>query len=129
MSEGTKPGATNQATPEQLAQAAAVAERTRIGGIQNCEEAKGRSALASHLAFNTSMSVDDAKAVMAAAPQEAAAPAASANPLHAAMAATPNPNVGADGAAGEGGGTTLSAAAQILQAYTLATGEKSPAAK
>lgn len=127
MSEGTKPGATNQATPEQLAQAAAT-ERTRIGGIQNCEEAKGRSALASHLAFNTNMSVDDARAVMAAAPKEAAAPAAAVNPLHAAMANTPNPNVGADGAAGEGG-STLSTAQQILQAYTLATGEKPVTAK
>lgn len=126
MSEGTKPGATNQATPEQLAQAAAT-ERTRISGIQTSEEAKGRSALASHLAFNTSMSVDEAKAVMAAAPKEAAAPAAAVNPLHAAMAASKNPNVGADAADGEPG--EMSEAAMILKDYSLATGHKSSVAK
>lgn len=48
---------------------------TRIGAILNCEEAKGREALAAHLAFKTSTSADDAKMLLAAAP--IAAPAAS----------------------------------------------------
>ena len=107
MSEGTKPGATNQATPEQLAQAQAdgrTAERARVSGIQSCDEAKGRTALASHLAFNTSMSVDEAKAILAAAPAEAttATAATQGNGFKAAMDAGTHPNVGADGnAAGQ----------------------------
>jgi hypothetical protein len=63
-------------------------------------EAKGREQLADHLALNTSLSVDDAKAILAAAPL---AKAEDVNPkqpanlaFRAAMASTPNPNVGAD---------------------------------
>ncbi len=103
MSEGTKPGATNQATPEQLTQAQAegrTAERARVSGIQSCDEAKGRTALASHLAFNTEMSVEAAKAILAAAPAEqAAASTAQGNGFKAAMDAGKHPNVGADGTA------------------------------
>ena len=106
MTEATKPGADNKATPEELATAqseARTAERARVAGIQGSDEAKGRSTLANHLAFNTSMSVADAKAILAAAPQETAA-AAAGNPLKEAMDAGNQPNVGADttGAAGDG---------------------------
>lgn len=84
------------------------AERSRVQGIQSCEEAKGREALANHLAFNTEMSVADAKAMLAVAPTAAAAPAAAAttNTLHQAMANTAQPNVGADAAAGAAGAAT-----------------------
>lgn len=40
----------------------------RIGAILNCEEAKGREALAAHIAFKTAMSADDAKGMLAASP-------------------------------------------------------------
>jgi signal peptide peptidase SppA len=49
------------------------AERERVSGILNCEEAKGKSALAQHLALNTSMSVADAKAALSVASAEGAA--------------------------------------------------------
>lgn len=101
MSNAAKePGAENKATPEQLAQAttdAKKAERERVSGIQSCEEAKGRESLASHLAFSTEMSVDDAKKLLAAAPKGTES-AASANPFKSAMESTSNPNVGAEGA-------------------------------
>lgn len=82
----------------------AKAERERISAIMGCDEAKGRSTLANHIAFNTSMSVDDAKSMLAASPAEAAAPAPAKaenedDPLAAAMAKTEQPKVGADAAA------------------------------
>lgn len=67
------------------------AERARIAGIIGHPEASGRRQLAEHIAFKTSSSIEDAIAMLAAAPKEAAA---SANPLAAAMARTPNPAVG-----------------------------------
>ncbi len=70
---------------------AAAAERTRIAAITGSDEAKGRSQLASHIAFNTAMSADDAKKLLAASPKEAGA-----SPLAAAMAGVPNPAVGTD---------------------------------
>ncbi len=97
MTDATKPGADNKATPEQLAQAQAEgqkAERARVSGIQTCEEAKGRAALANHLAFNTAMSVDEAKAILAVAPVETQQ--ATGNGFKAAMDADKHPRVGAD---------------------------------
>lgn len=122
MTEATKPGADNKATPEELATAqseARTAERARVSGIQGSDEAKDRSALANHLAFNTSMSVADAKAILAAAPQETAAPVAAGNPLKEAMDAGKHPNVGAD-TTGAAGDDKLNAAAGILAAAKAA---------
>lgn len=53
----------------------AASERARIEAIVTCDEAKGREDSAKHLAFKTSMSLDDAKGVLAGV---AAAPPASA---------------------------------------------------
>lgn len=52
--------------------AATAAERTRISGILGCEAATGRTALASHIAFNTAMSVEDAGVMLGAAGVEQA---------------------------------------------------------
>lgn len=41
-------------------------ERSRIASIMGCDEAKGRETLANHIAFNTEMSVDDAKRMLGA---------------------------------------------------------------
>ncbi|QPB11459.1 head maturation protease [Providencia phage Kokobel1] len=46
----------------------AKAEQARIKGILNCEEAKGRESLANHIAFNTSMSEEEAKGMLLATP-------------------------------------------------------------
>lgn len=131
-------------TPENNAPAAAApvvdqaavqkAERERVGGILNCEEAKGRSDLANHLAMNTSMSVDEAKATLAKAPGAAAEPAAAApaapaaatpaagNQFAHAMANTQHPNVGADGTLAGGGTADEDASASILNSYGAITG-------
>lgn len=54
----------------------AVAERDRIAGIINCEAAKDRPKLANHLAFSTSMSVEEATAMLNFAGVETQAAAA-----------------------------------------------------
>jgi signal peptide peptidase SppA len=132
MSEKSTPGSDDQALATANAAAEArTAERARISGIQSCEEAKGRETLANHLALNTDMSVDAAKAILAASPTAAATPAAATpaaaapNGFKAAMDASQHPNVGADaadGGAGAGEGATL--AQQILRDQALATGVK-----
>jgi signal peptide peptidase SppA len=107
------------------------AERERVSGILNCEEAAGKSKMANHLAFNTNMSVADAKAMLAVAGTEAAAPAPqqpAESGFAAAMNRTGNPQVGADGAvagqAGNGGDGKPNAAAQIMADYERASGIK-----
>jgi len=52
--------------------AAVKADRARIAAITGCEEAQGRGALANHIAMNTDMDLDAAKAMLAAAPKESA---------------------------------------------------------
>lgn len=122
MSDATKPGADSKAPEMEQAKAeAASAERARISGITTCEEAKGRTKLAEHLAFNTSMSVDESKKVLAAAPAEATTPAAgAANPFKAAMDASKHPEVGADGADNGDGGEEAKGASGILAAARAA---------
>ena len=124
-------------TAEQVAAAVAAgiaAERTRVSSIMGCDEAKNRGKLANHLAMSTSMSLEEAKVILSAAAEEAkpAAPAAgNGAAFQAAMAGTPNPNVGADNAANGGGGSNAPAdkAAGILGDFYAVTGEKPAQAK
>lgn len=124
-----KPGA-SAADPAAIAQASAEAqkaERTRVSGILNCEEATGRTQLATHLALNTSMSVDEAKTTLAAVPvvePKADTTKPGDNRFKTAMDNGAHPNVGADGAAGAEGGDGESASARILRNQEAATGLK-----
>lgn len=125
----TEPGAGTQASAtksaEQAANEARVAERARVSGIMGCEEAKGREALANHLAMNTEMSVDDAKAVLAAAPKaEEKATKPASNAFAEAMNKDTHPNVGAD-TSGSGEQAASDPAAQILADQRRATGAPS----
>jgi hypothetical protein len=104
------------------AAASADAERARIKGIVGCAEAKGREALADHLAFNTSMGVEEARGLLNAAPKQDAEPQAASNPFEAAMNASDNPNVGASAGKGEEQREDLGAA--LLRSYSLASGMK-----
>lgn len=131
MADQEKPGAQAASTQDTAAaaQEARTAERARIQGIQSCDESKGREKLASHLALNTDLSVDAAKAILAASPAEktqAAAPAAAVNPFDAAMNASAHPQVGADatGDAPNQEQTAASAARSILADFSLASGRK-----
>jgi len=105
------------------------AERTRCHTITNCEEAKGKGTLASYIAFQTNMSAEEAKGMLAAAPGEttAAAPVVVApvvavvDPFKASMDNGQQPNVGADG---QPLGESLEAPKgnELLSAYALAYG-------
>lgn len=90
--------------------AGVTAERQRIAAILGCDEAKGKSALANHIAMNTSMSLDDAKGMLAAAAVEAPATATTTTAettdtgFTGAMS-TGNPEVGGGNGGGNGNGT------------------------
>lgn len=95
----TEPQAQTPQAP--VAQADANAERSRIQSIITAEAATNNSKLAHHLAFNTSMSVEDAIQTLNAAAQDVkeqpvAQQPAAVNLLADAMAQTAQPNVGAD---------------------------------
>ena len=93
-----------QFSAEQVAAQVAAARKegaehmqARIREISTSDEAKGREQLAQHLAFNTSMSSDEAKALLAVSAKEVAPSAASqVNALADAMAKLANPSVGTD---------------------------------
>jgi len=149
MSDQTKPGATtpaattavagppvppptdNAAALQQASNDARTAERARVKGIIGCEEAKDKTALANHLAMETSMTVDEAKAMLkVAAPQ---ATASGTNAFQAAMNNSQHPNVGAggeDGGSGDPKADVAHAKAQeILASQQKATGLKLIASK
>ena len=104
------------------------AERQRVGAIIGHPNAKGREAMANHLAFKTDMSVDDAAALLAVAPvarvevvektEEAAKPKN--EKFVAAMNRDDHPNVGQDGKPTESAEKTQ--ANELMEAFTAATG-------
>lgn len=122
MTTTTTVGAAEQNQSQQMSDVEArKAERQRISEITGCEEAKGKSKLANHLALNTEMSVEDAKSVLAAASEEVQPVAATTNPLEQAMNATGG-GAGVTVEASADGTTEMSAAEQILMNQKLVTG-------
>ncbi|WP_301361852.1 S49 family peptidase [Stutzerimonas nitrititolerans] len=100
--------------------AAASAERTRVQGILQHAEAEGRGQMAEHLAFSTDMSVEQAGALLAAAPKEQAANLDASTALDKLMAAEEQPNVNA----AAGGDQKTNKAQAIASAWSAATGVK-----
>lgn len=104
------------------------AERQRVGAIIGHPNAKGREAMANHLALNTEMSVDDAAALLAVAPvahvevvektEEAAKPKN--EKFVEAMNQDDHPNVGPDGKPTES--AEKNQANELMEAFTAATG-------
>lgn len=82
------------------AKAGADAERARVSAILTHAEAGGRRTLAEHLAFKTTQSVDEAVAMLAAAPKET--PPATGNRFAAAMDKEGNPKIAPDAAVSAG---------------------------
>lgn len=121
-----EPGKDNEApSTEALTKAASdarVAERARVAGIIGSEEAKGRSDLANHLAMETELSVDAARAILAKAPSAETSKQSAGNPFEAAMDKSKHPNVGADAAAAAG--EDDDPVARILASQAAATGIK-----
>lgn len=105
------------------------AERQRVGAIIGHPNAKGREAMANHLALNTDMSADDAAALLAVAPvaqaaapekKEEATPAKTNDKFVEAMDKDDNPNIGPDGKTEEK--VEKSGANELMDAFTAATG-------
>lgn len=122
------PAATDpaQSASEQSQQAD---ERSRIKGIMSCAEAQGRGELANHLAFETSMSVDDAKGILAAAPKATTEQSQEQKPasdaFSQAMQTEDHPNLSADGVDEQAEtGTVDAQASAILADFKAATGAK-----
>lgn len=107
----------------------------RIGAILNCEEGKGKSKLANHLAFNTTMSAEDAKKTLAAATEEKAeAPAnepeatAGKGPLSEAMKKDANKSAGTGGGdEDEEDGEKKSRSSRVVANFRAATGYRAAA--
>lgn len=118
--ESTAATAEQQETVQTVAEKPQVdgkaAERQRIQGILNCEEAKDRSKLANHLALSTDLSVEDARKVLAASATEQTE--TTANAFTQAMDTGKNPDVGAGG---DTEASEDSAAKRILKAQALVT--------
>lgn len=104
------------------------AERQRVGAIIGHPNAKGREAMANHLALNTDMSVDDAAALLAVAPVAQAevpekkeeATTQTNSKFVEAMDKDENPNIGPDGKAEDK--VEKSGANELMEAFTAATG-------
>jgi signal peptide peptidase SppA len=132
MSEKTtQPGAEGQTSAideTAVAASARTAERERMAAILNCEEAADKPKLANHLALNTDMSAEAAKAVLAAAAPEREPKAAAEDQNHfaAVMNASKHPEVGAGGGESDPAatGAPVKAASRILAAQEKATGRQ-----
>lgn len=115
----TPAAAAAPATNEQALAEARTAERARVAGITGSDEAKGKSQLANHLAMNTDMNVDQAKAVLSAAAPEASTAATAGNPFKTTMDADKHPGVGAsENPGGEGGETAYQRIMSDQAAFT-----------
>ena len=127
---GTSEASNDETTGDSLMELneAKQAERQRVGAIIGHPNAKGREAMANHLALNTDMSVDDAAALLAVAPvaqvevvektEEAAKPKN--EKFVEAMNQDDHPNVGPDGKPLESAEKTQ--ANELMEAFTAATG-------
>lgn len=73
----------------------AAAERSRVQAILGCDEAKTRPAMASHLALNGQLSVEDAKGILAVSQAENAGATKPAGADFAAAMGKDNPELGA----------------------------------
>lgn len=100
-------------------EAKATSERSRIKTILGHAEAKGRTDLANHLAFDTDMTVEAAAVLLAKSPRAAEQGAPE---FLTAMQGAGNPDVGA-GTEGGGGGDDTSAAVQSIVAAAKAAGD------
>lgn len=113
--------ATSQADNQATITAAADAERDRVRGILQHAEAEGRTSLAEHLAYETSMSVDEAGRMLAAAPKAADSQLDASTALDRLMESEQQPNLTAGASSGE---SETPEARRIAESWASATGVK-----
>lgn len=121
MSGTTSPSTPQASTPATAPNAGLVDEKARISGILNAEEAKGRTDLANHFAFQTDMSIDAARAALASAPMAAGSVESLGTALDVAMDKEKNPVIGDDPADGES--AQVDEAGDIMASFNAATGQ------
>jgi signal peptide peptidase SppA len=131
--EGDVPHDNKQpAAPDATALAEAkTAERARVNGILGHAEAKGRDALARHLALETDLSVEAAANILKASPVEKTEEPkkeTGAGAFADAMNKDRNPNLSAGDGKTEDGDPVALAASRLLTDYTAATGFTPPEA-
>jgi signal peptide peptidase SppA len=115
--------AIQEATQKAVAEALK-AERARTAAIMTSDEAKGREALASHLAHNTDMTAEMAIATLKVSPK---AGAEKTDPLGNAMKDIDHPDLKPDG--GEKKGTSQERVSEMLSIFNRATGRDEKEAK
>lgn len=129
MSTATKPEAAANAASETITETedkptvTTVDQKARISTILSCEESQGRRKLAEHIAFNTDMSEDDAKKMLAASEKEQPEAKGGDGAFKKAMDEGKHPNMDAGGE-GSGGGDIVeeSAGDRIAKAYKASKG-------
>ena len=102
-----------------VATAPVVDEKARIEGILTSAEAKGRETQANHLAFKTSMSIEEAVSLLATGSIAASSPEAHGTKLDELMELQQNPVI--KGSVGES--SEVSEADQMFADYSIAKGE------
>lgn len=124
IGEGDEAARLEAAKAEGLKQGQKAAQE-RISAILSCEEAADRSKLAHHLAFNTAVSVEDAKGMLKASaqdkPDQPAAVNVTAGPLAVAMSADEGRTAGSGGT-GSDGDDKDARVHRIAAAHAKATG-------
>lgn len=113
--------AANPADSQATITATADAERARVRGILQHAEATGRNSLAEHLAYETSMSAEEAGRMLAAAPKETDSQLDASTALDRMMESEQQPNLTAGATGGE---TETNEARRIAQSWASATGVK-----
>jgi capsid assembly protease len=106
-----------------IARQAVEADRARSSGIRNHAEAQGREALAEHLAFETSMSVEAAVSILTAAPKQAATHYPAPTGFAGVMDKDKHPQLGVEAPADEPT-DPMSVAERVLGNYAALTGHK-----
>jgi len=124
MSDASKPEANSNASTDTPSSkennVTTVNERERISTILGCDEAKNRQALAKHIAFNTDMAADDAKAMLSASAEE---PTEKSNGFMKAMDEGKHPDMDA-GDGNDKGGAEASVGDRISKTYASFHGIK-----
>jgi signal peptide peptidase SppA len=106
-----------------IARQAVEADRARSSGIRNHAEASGREALAEHLAFETSMSVEAAVSILTAAPKQTATHYPAPTGFSAVMDKDKHPHLGVE-APPEESTDPMAVAERVLGNYAALTGNK-----
>ena len=110
--------------PNQESAMTASEMQTRIADILASDEASGRTAQAQHLAFNTTMSVEEAVKILAVSAKDESNDAGAGAHLDALMDSEKHPDLSADDNTPSPSGEQNDRAAEMVSAHKQATGRQ-----